>query len=386
MNILFVAVLNNPFLATQGSSQRSNILLDACTRVGDVDVISFCSTSEQSSSKYTILYQEQYNCIKKEGRFAKFRKLLTPWKPNTVYSVDPYKESVIDFFLSQKRYDYIVVRYVQQAIECGLWKYANKLIIDIDDNPIDKAKNDAIQTRSIRNKAYLFLYALSLKIMLCRILRYIHIAYVSNPNDIRAKKMVYLPNVPFYSREFLSNTDKKHLKNRLIFVGDLWYWINQEGVTHFLSKIYPQVKQQIPELELHIVGRLWDNELKAKWENIDGVTVTGFVPDLIAEYDEADVAIIPIYHGAGTCIKVLEAMNLHKICITTPIGFRGYNRIFTPNEDCLIANTDKEFAEHIITALSDSEKRNKIVNNAFEKQKNYYTKDRFCKIISETIR
>lgn len=383
MNILFIAVSNNPFEATQGSSQRSNLLLTACTQIAQVDVISFCTDSKKYCVNYNIIHQEVCRKTNREGRFSKFRKLLTPRNPNSVYTIDSHKELIIDNAVAAKKYDYIVIRYIPHAIECGLWKYANRLIIDIDDNPIDRALNDAQNAKSLRNKLYLKVYANILKYMVHRIVDKICLAFVCNPKDKINKNNVFLPNVPFYTVD--KNVKYTMLKKRIIFVGDLNYWINQEGISLFLQNIYTQVLRSIPDIEMHIVGRIADNTLKKKWESYKGVVVTGFVENLIDEYDNASVAVIPIYHGAGTCIKVLEAMQMHKICVTTPIGFRGYDNIFKPNEDCFVATTDEQFVEFIITSICNEQLRNKITQSAFDKQQKFYTKERFYQIVKESL-
>lgn len=383
MKILFIAVSNNPFVATQGSSQRSCLLLNALTKVADVDVISFCSTDEPSRN-YTIIHQENWKNQCRDGRLSKFRRIMTPWAINSVFNIDQHKQEVIDKAVNNNHYDYIAIRYISSAIECGLWKYRNRLIIDIDDNPIERAKADADAARSLRNKIYLRLYAQALKIVVKNVMRFTKLTFVSNSSDANGNNSILLPNVPYYTPQCPLNV-KNEVKGRMLFVGDLGYWVNQEGLSHFLSNVYSKIKLKIPNVELHIVGRIWDDKLKEEWESYEGVKVTGFVPSLIEEYQEAQLSVIPIYHGAGTCIKVVETMQMQKACITTPVGFRGYDSVFIHNEDCIVAQTDEMFVSEIIDLLNDSDKRLKLAQNAFLKQQRFYSKEKFNDIVISSI-
>ena len=383
MKVLFIAVSNNPFVATQGSSQRSNLLLNALTKIADVDVISFCSSNEQSKD-YTIIHQEEWKNPKREGRLGKFRRLLTPWNIESVFNVDEHKKYIIEKALQKKNYDYIVIRYIPAALECGLWKYANKLVVDIDDNPVERAKADADAAKSIRNRIYLRLLSRAMNIVVNKVIRQAKVTFVSNPEDAIGKSAILLPNVPYYTPKY-SLDEEKEVKGRILFVGDLGYWVNQEGLSRFLQNVYPKVKNAIPYVELHIVGRIWDDAIKAEWEKYEGVTVTGFVPDILAEYQEAQVSIIPIYHGAGTCIKVLETMQMKKVCVTTPTGFRGYNMLFESGIDSIVANSDDDFASHLIELINNPKLRREIASNAYIKQQKYYTIEIFNNTLSSSL-
>jgi len=117
MKVLFVAVNVSPFKINSGANQRSSLILEACTRFADVDVISFCSEEEPDGDGYHIIYQKQASdgwC--REGRMKKARRLLTPWKPETLFCVNKEIERVIDGFYNADDYDFIIVRYLSYAV------------------------------------------------------------------------------------------------------------------------------------------------------------------------------------------------------------------------------------------------------------------------------
>lgn len=384
MNILFVASSNNPFVATQGSSQRSCLLLNACEAIADVDVVSFCTDNAESFGKSSILYQDIIFGNKPEGRIKKFFHLCTPWRIESLYQIDRRKEIIIDNILHNGNYDFIVTRYVPQAVSCGLMKYADKLVIDIDDSPVERALIEAKAARSIRNKLYLILFAMVNRIGLKRVISSSYNVFFSNVEEAKKWHKPFLPNIPFYDVINLRYSQGE-IAGRLLFIGDLGYSVNQQGISYFLSSIYPLIKQVHPEITFHIVGRLWDNSLKEYWESYPGVSVTGFVQNLCDEYEKSQLVVIPIYQGAGTCIKVLEAMQMKKPIVTTEVGFRGYSIFFNDNEDCLVAKNDKMFVQYVLMLLESEQKRIQISTSAYAKQQASFTKEIFNKTVKEVL-
>jgi hypothetical protein len=52
------------------------------------------------------------------------------------------------------QYDLIVCRYIPEAMMCGLYDYADRLVIDVDDNPCDVERTAARTSRTWRNRMY----------------------------------------------------------------------------------------------------------------------------------------------------------------------------------------------------------------------------------------
>src|SRR5262249_48904603 len=51
-----------------------------------------------------------------------------------------------------------------------------------------------------------------------------------------------------------NGTGEHGLRNRIVFVGAMDYATNIDAVTHFASRIWPQIRARIPELSFTIVG------------------------------------------------------------------------------------------------------------------------------------
>ena len=95
MNILFVSPSFNPLDGTGwGSTQRTNLLFEACTQLGHVDVISFVDGVTSSREDCMVLYSDSVpKANQKEGRVMKFLRMLTPLNPYAMFNMALFSSS-----------------------------------------------------------------------------------------------------------------------------------------------------------------------------------------------------------------------------------------------------------------------------------------------------
>ena len=122
-----------------------------------------------------------------------------------------------------------------------------------------------------------------------------------------------------------------------------------------------------------------------KWSKIEGVQYMGFVDDLQLEYLQAQVVVVPIYGGAGTNIKVLEAMQMRRPCVTTSYGVRGFSEYFEDNKEILIAENDTAFADNVVSLLKDEKKNHTIATNAYTAMTAHFSRKAFNEIVKNTF-
>jgi glycosyltransferase involved in cell wall biosynthesis len=173
---------------------------------------------------------------------------------------------------------------------------------------------------------------------------------------------------------------------RLVFGGALSYDANMEGISYFLSKVYPQARRQHPGIHLHITGSTQGVDL-ARLPLDGSVTLTGFVDDVRPEIASACVAIAPILSGGGTRIKILEAMALGTPVVSTSKGAEGLE--VTPGEDILIADTAQEYLEAILRLVDAPELRTHLARNARQLVVRKYDwgriGQRFCQMLRNVV-
>jgi glycosyltransferase involved in cell wall biosynthesis len=145
----------------------------------------------------------------------------------------------------------------------------------------------------------------------------------------------------------LKGEPPQRVPDSLIYTGSLRYGPNHDAVTWFLSEIFPAVRQTVPGARLTITG---DPGSLAPPPS-PYVVLTGRVPDVRVLLASAAVSLAPIRTGAGTRIKILEAMALRTPVVATSKAMEGIEA--RHQEHLLIADTPAEFAAAVSQILTD---------------------------------
>ncbi len=156
----------------------------------------------------------------------------------------------------------------------------------------------------------------------------------------------------------------KAAKPTLVFTGQMDYFANVDGVTHFAREVFPRLRQHHPEAELLIVGRSPVAAVRDLGE-IPGVQVTGAVGDVRPFLARAWVFVAPLRIAQGVQNKVLEAIasNLPVVCTERVLagladgGFRS-------GRDLLAASTDEGMERAISTLIEDERERERLADCA----------------------
>ncbi len=150
----------------------------------------------------------------------------------------------------------------------------------------------------------------------------------------------------------------------VIFTGDMGYFPNEEAVVSFARNVYPLIRRSIPNLRFFIVGRNPARNVQ-QLQNIRGVEVTGFVPDVRAYLAQAQVAVAPFSISAGIPNKILEAMSYGLPVVATSRAVQGL--VSSLAQTVEIGDTASELATKTVALLKD---------NAFALRKGRECRDR----------
>ncbi len=136
---------------------------------------------------------------------------------------------------------------------------------------------------------------------------------------------------------------------KLFFIGALDWSPNQAGLDWFFRGIWPAVLRERPELTLSLAGRNSSGYF-ARRTVPPNISLRGELEDATGFFREHNVLIVPLLSGSGIRIKILEAMAMGKIVISTSAGAEGLG--VEAGRHLFIADTPDDFIRAILH-LSD---------------------------------
>jgi polysaccharide biosynthesis protein PslH len=147
----------------------------------------------------------------------------------------------------------------------------------------------------------------------------------------------------------------------LVYNGSLTYGANYGAMRWFLAEIYPRIRAQQPCATLTITG-------STKGVDVGGLTLDGSV-QLVGNLEDvrlpvagAAACVVPIRHGGGTRLKILEAMALGTPVVATSKGAEGLE--VADGVHLLLADDPESFANQTLRLLSDAQMRARLAANA----------------------
>jgi glycosyltransferase involved in cell wall biosynthesis len=129
---------------------------------------------------------------------------------------------------------------------------------------------------------------------------------------------------------------------RLLFVGWAAYWPYEHGLAWLVREVLPRAQANGPVV-LDVVG-----ERPAQPSVGPGVTYHGRVDAIEPFYAAAHAAVVPMFEGSGTRLKVIEASLMGRPVISTAVGVQGLP--LTAGQHYLRAETAAEWVaaiEHV---------------------------------------
>jgi sugar transferase (PEP-CTERM/EpsH1 system associated) len=146
----------------------------------------------------------------------------------------------------------------------------------------------------------------------------------------------------------------------LVFTGNMNYPPNVEGARRLVLEILPLVRKEFPKVNVLIAGATPSSGVR-ELEG-EGVTVSGWVPDIREAYSRSRIFVAPMRLGSGMQNKLLEAMAMELPCITTALASNAIGA--THEQELFIADENEAIAALIISLLAKSEVRNAVGKRA----------------------
>jgi glycosyltransferase involved in cell wall biosynthesis len=138
----------------------------------------------------------------------------------------------------------------------------------------------------------------------------------------------------------------------LMFIGTYAYKPNVLAAEELIEHIWPIIRAACPDATLVIAGEK-PERLRTFSEQHEGVTYTGFVPDLDGLYAGVRAVCCPLRTGGGTRIKIIEAAAHGKAVVSTRMGAEGLE--FADGREILLRDTVRAIADACIDLLQNDE-------------------------------
>jgi glycosyltransferase involved in cell wall biosynthesis len=365
-NILFICN-SSPNDTFSGMQQRTALIYKTLSEYSNLDIFVIKEAQKRSVENKNNHLMTITKAFIKYLIMIFFHKI--PYIKNIVLNRQLLKK------INETDYDYIFFRYLRWYIRSGL-PLNKKIIIDFDDLPSREYtfKFEMMkETQIYKNNFLAFFINIYYKQLILTadihtkfVAHKIGHAFFSNKNHTSdIPNSSWLPNIPFYTSNLSRKYKNKSIGSQVLFVGSLLHSPNAIGLNRFLKNIWPFVVSNNNDVILNIVGFNTGKEINIKWEENQHTKVLGFLENIQCVYDLADVVVVPIYHGAGTNIKILEAISMKVPCVISSFSSNGFENILVDGKNIFIAENDNDFIKKLNILLNDKLLREQFSNNAY---------------------
>lgn len=167
----------------------------------------------------------------------------------------------------------------------------------------------------------------------------------------------------------------------VLFIGTFAYPPNSMAADHLIKKIWPLIKQRIPEASLYIAGNHCERIPSFRSTSSNDIHFLGFVENLDALYKQICIVCCPIHVAGGTRIKIIEAAAYGKPVVTTRIGAEGLE--MRDGEHIIIRDSDGGMANACAALLSEYNLAQRIGQNGREFVLTHYRREKIVNRIKE---
>jgi polysaccharide biosynthesis protein PslH len=154
----------------------------------------------------------------------------------------------------------------------------------------------------------------------------------------------------------------------ILFTGNMNYLPNVTGVEFLVNEVLPKVNALKKGVKVMIAGV---NPARRVLALKSGqVEITGWVDNIRIAYSRSKMFVAPMQIGTGLQNKLLEAMAMKIPCITSSLANAGLGA--EAGKEILVCNTPEEFADAIISLLTDENKAFTLAENGYNFVKRNY--------------
>jgi glycosyltransferase involved in cell wall biosynthesis len=143
----------------------------------------------------------------------------------------------------------------------------------------------------------------------------------------------------------------------VLLVANFAYGPNAAGAQWLLQHVWPDILERRPDARLVLAGAGSPRVLARTVATAPRVELHGLVDDLEPFYQAAAVVVVPVRHGSGTRLKMIDAWRHGKAVVTTAKGAEGLS---ADAESVIVADDPRAFAAATVRLLDDAALRGRM--------------------------
>ncbi len=147
---------------------------------------------------------------------------------------------------------------------------------------------------------------------------------------------------------------------RIGFIGGFDHLPNREGVTWFLKYCWPEIKRNVPQARLRLIGQGGDKFCDVATPDVDRL---GWLPTPSDEIKTWAVMVVPIRVGAGTRVKIAQGFSEKCPIVSTSFGALGYGAV--DGRQMYLADSARAFSRACIKAICEPEEASRMAQRAW---------------------
>jgi glycosyltransferase involved in cell wall biosynthesis len=196
--------------------------------------------------------------------------------------------------------------------------------------------------------------------------------------------LLYLPFMlnPLSEEEIQQSPSFKERKD-FVFIGTFKHKPNWNAVLQLKHHIWPLIRENLPETELHIYGSYPTQKVLDLHDPKSGFLVKGRAGSASEVMRKAKVCLAPLQFGAGLKGKFIDAMRCGTPCVTTKVGAEGIAG--ETNWSGFIEDQKHLFAEKAVVLYSNQKIWKKAQSNGFSIINTRFSKQKFENIFHQNL-
>lgn len=179
------------------------------------------------------------------------------------------------------------------------------------------------------------------------------------------KNIKYLPSVLPQTSKTWKNSKTQYI----IFFSQLSFPPNYYGLIWFLENVFSKYSDKYPDVKLKITGRISNDRERIIKKYNKNIEMTGFLKDndFKALLENALFSIVPVKHGSGVKIKLLEALSCGMPSITTKHCYDGIRfDAVKGKEPFAVADNADDFLKYMYDFTENSCIRERMSANGYD--------------------